>query len=280
MRRDETIQRNVRAVLPAILVGLAGLIPIGAGLAASPADAALPAFYECVKAEKVGGEWQGRYIAKCSEEATEAEQETGRSNEWEAAEFAVGKKRKEFAGKGKGFNWEIKTVGGISCSSSTLKKGRVSGPAALTGLTWVLSGCELSHKQCESGATLGQIELGPLAGEYDYVAGGIAKHEVGIALSGESPERVVTSYRCNEVEFRWRGTFIGLDTGPVNMFTNEQAWQFEQSGGQQRITELEGGAQDDLVAEISVGGGERGGPLEVGIGTEAVSKGETLELRA
>lgn len=105
-------------------------------LASATASATSPAFYQCVKAEKVEKKYVGHYLdTKCSKPASEAEIEEGKKNKYELEEWnEAGKggpsKVKEFKGKGWRPFREIVGFGPIACSKWSMS-GEVTGPRTL-----------------------------------------------------------------------------------------------------------------------------------------------------
>jgi hypothetical protein len=250
------------------VVAIAGLCAI---IVAS-ASASEPALWECAKAAKVDGHYTGRYEDKsCSEENT-----TGRGKfemqEWQKEPGAA----KSFKGVSKGLNWEISGVIGVTCTSSVFT-GEVAGAKAFKDVSITLSGCEVGHRQCENGGTLGEIKLNPLQGELGYV--NKAAHEVGVILSSEVG-RYIAEYHCAELHIRWSGAVIGVIT-PTNVFTKGLTLAFEQSAGEQYPRTMEGFAGEYVpFAETVSGEGEFGAPLKMGISDVVTVKGEELELKA
>jgi hypothetical protein len=241
------------------------------GIATASASAAEPALYECAKTLKVEKSYSGGYNNKlCSEGNPE------HKGKYELQE-GIGK-GKAFKGKSKGANLEVKGLGGVACTSSS-DTGKFTGPKTGAGILVTFKGCELNHHQCESGATLGEIKTNPLKGEVGYIEGGKAKHEVGVAITAETG-LYEAEFHCAEIELRVSGTVIGLLTSTKNVFTKEATLLFQQSAGEQRLKQLEGGPEVNLVAEVRSPGGEFGAPTEAGESVEATNKGETLELKA
>lgn len=240
-------------------------------VASAAASASEPALYECAKAPKVGKSYTGGYNNKTCTEVNGTHE-----GKYELQE-GIGK-GKAFKGKGKGANLEVKELGGVSCTSSA-DSGKFTGPKTAGGVEVTFKGCELNHHQCENTATLGEVKTNLLKGEVGYVEGGKAKHEVGVLLTAQSGP-YLAEFHCAELELRVSGGVIGLVTSAENVFTKEATLLFQESTGEQRIKQLEGGPVEKLFTEVKSGVGGYGAPAESGEADEVTNKGETLELKA
>jgi hypothetical protein len=279
--RAITSERNVSTMKRIVTVAMCTTALLLSAAAAS-ASAAEPTLYECVKATKVGTKYTGSYTnSTCTKLATEKEIEEGLTNKFEKAEFSLAHKKgiaKPFKGSGKGANLEVKSLGGVACTSST-NTGKFTGPKTAGGVVATFKGCELLHHQCSNTATLGEVKTNPMKGEVGYIEGGKERHEVGFALTAESGP-YEAEFHCAEFTLRVSGTVIGLITSKLNVFTKEAKLLFQQSAGEQRLKKLEGGPSVNLLTEFKVGSGEFGSPAESGEATEVKNTGETLYLKA
>lgn len=269
---------RIRTVLACAVAALA----VGAVTAAG-ASASEPALFQCVKASKNAEKiYTGGFEDKKCSTANPLHQGKYELEEWflGSKELKTGKqgKVKQFKGKGKGANLEVKEIGGITCTSSA-DTGEFNGPKTAAKILVTFKGCELNHHQCQNTATAGEVKTNALKGEIGYIEGGKAKHEVGVALTSESSP-YEAEFHCGELELRVHGTVIGLVISTQNAFTKEASLLFQQSNGEQAIKHLEGGPLDILLTEARKTGGEWGTPSESGESTETTGKGEELELKA
>jgi hypothetical protein len=260
---DWTHMRRLR------IIGLCvvALLALGA-VAASAAMAEDPAIYECAKAAKEGKTYKGHYSSKKCE-ASSYHAEGGQKyelQEWNKA------KPKAFKGKGGGANLEIEGVGGVTCTKSS-NTGQFTGGKSAGKITAIFTGCLLHSDPCTSaGAKSGEVKTKALDGVVGWISK--AKEEVGVELKAEAG-LYEAEFVCGELNLRVSGAVIGLVKPPYNHFTKEVTLVFEQSGGVQKPTKLEGGPTAGLFTEI-----DEGVKHPSAESTEVTGKGEELELQA
>ena len=265
------------------------LLAAFAAVSVASAAAAEPALYECAKvAKNAQKKYEGHYTGKhcgASEKATEKQIEEGKVNKYELKE-GIGK-GKAFKGKGKGANLEVKTVGGIACTSSS-DTGKFSSPTTGSDIVATFKGCEFNGDKCQSGSTAGEIITNPLKGVVGYLSGkGTPTPKVGVEITAETGE-VLGSFDCTGAsftdDFAVTGGVIGVVT-PVNEFTKEATFFFEEKGvGQQEYKKFETGPEIDLTTHVCEEAGcnaiTEGFTDESAEETTVVNKGEELELKA
>lgn len=232
-------------------------------VAASAASAADPAIYECAPAAKETVTYKkgkktitksvntgNRKDSACKKVVTKdkfrikGEQpghQAGPEGAFELGELATGY---AFTGTGGGSNLEIVGIGGLTCTAFA-DAGTFNGPKSAGGINVTFTGCELLHHQCETGATLGEINTSPLKGEIGYI--NKATHEVGVLLSSETGIYEVPAMHCAELGLRTSGSVIGVVTSPVNVFTSTATLTFSQSAGFQSVKKFEGEAGEHTL---------------------------------
>jgi hypothetical protein len=259
--------RNLR------IIGLCmGAMLVLGAVSASAAMAEEPAIYECAKAPKVEKKYTGHYSSKKCE-ASSYHAEGGQKYELQEWNLAAKKgKTKAFKGKGGGANLEIEGVGGVTCTKST-NTGSFTGPKTAGKITAIFTGCLLHSAPCTSaGAKSGEVKTKALDGIVGYI--NKAKDEVGVELKAEGG-LYEAEFVCGELNLRVSGAVVGKVKPPYNHFTKETTLVFEQSGGVQNPTKLEGGPTAALCTEI-----DEGACHPSAESTETTGKGEELELKA
>jgi hypothetical protein len=243
-----------------------------AGVAAASASAAEPepALYECAKLKKNKStkKFEGQYEKGCTTKNSKGE------GKYEVKE-GIGK-GKVFHGSGKGADLAVAGLGGLSCTAFK-DEGKFTSPTTVGKVKVTFTGCELLTRKCNSeGAKAGEIKPFPLKGEVGYI--NKAKHEVGIDLTAESG-MYEAEVQCKEYGVRVFGSVIGR-ASPINEFSKTAKLVFNESAGRQEVQNLEGMPTDVLETETNFEGGKWGNPGESGEATEAINKGELLELKA
>jgi hypothetical protein len=222
-------------------------------VAAASASAAGPALYECAKA----GKETAKYISKGKEKSKSVY--TGEYTNKECTDLAPpGKYRAEgkpegkytaqeitqhyaVEGKAEGSNLEILGIGGLTCAHSSYT-GEFNSPKSADKINITFTDCELSHHQCETGATLGEIKVNQLQARIGYLDA--ATHEVGALFTPETGTYFVTSMHCAELGLRTIGGVIGQVVSPVDTWTNAASLRFEESSGIQFLKHFEGESEE------------------------------------
>ena len=264
---------SMRLVMTALCASVA-MLAVCVGSVAS-ASAAEPAFYECAKTTKENGKYKGHYSdSSCTVVNTEG------TGEYELQE-GVGKGK---AGRAKSgpMNWEVKGLGGWTCTSNSWTGWKWVSPKVADGIVITFKGCQVNTVwvTSEGAKEEGEVITAPLKAEIAYTEGGATKHEVGVLLTPETGSYLVPMMHFWGDQMRLAGGIVGVVTSPSNVVSNEMTLLFKETAGVQAVRRLEGfSGEYSLETEINAGSGW-GGPAPTGWEYEVTIKGEKLMLKA
>lgn len=268
--------KHLRIMLPCLLVVFAV-----SAVASASASAAEPAFWQCVKTEKVGTKYTGHYSGKKCEEST-YDAEGGKEYEFEEWNAENKSRVTKFTGSlSSGLYWEVHELGPFKCPKATYT-GDVTGPKTLGNIELTFTKCEWNKKPMENTATSGEIKMNTLKGElgyFDEEEGQMVPREVGLELQPQTGTFWATEIHSAFVDFQMSGSVIGeVDPSVYNVFDKEMKLTFRESNGLQGIPHFEGMPEAFLLMETC--GVECLPYGEAGMNTETTQKGEELELKA
>jgi hypothetical protein len=211
-----------------------------AAVAVSSASAALPEFKVCVKAEKVGKAYNGKYADKeCSVAEPKGEGKYELKG-WEAAKkFGVKGKNgvstlDSYIPENEAEPWKGGTVAGVVSCKSGKSEGEITGPKT-TSITVEFKTCTSEGHKCTSpGQKAGVIKTRPLIATLGYInkAEKTVGSDVEAADHGASAE-----FSCEVLEIQTVGSVIGVNSGDVNKISNEgtQTFKVNSKGGQEVV---------------------------------------------
>jgi hypothetical protein len=139
---------------------IAILICVGGAIAAAGASASAPEYGRCLKAEKVGKEYKGKFSSsKCTVEAPVAERAKKGKYEWYPGAIKAG----QTSSGGKAILEEVQKYA-VACRSES-SAGEYTGSKGGRHLIVKFQGCESGPFICTSpGHEAGELETKPLAG--------------------------------------------------------------------------------------------------------------------
>jgi hypothetical protein len=258
--------------------------------AASGASASEPALWQCGAAVKnaTTKKYEGKYEKGCKTLNAKGEGKY-EFEEWRLGSKTTGGKKgkaKKFKSKGSPpGTLEVPHVSTVECAH-TYDEGEFTGPKTAGNIKARFTGCKASSEACQSGSTTGEIITNVLKGEIGYIKGDKATHKVGVDIKAQSGE-VLAELTCGLppapiLRLRVTGSLIG-EVAPVNAWSKEATINFEQVGGKQKIQELEGMTEPDVLLTAYCKAKEPCTPVEPtesGESVKGVGKGEELYLKA
>lgn len=201
-------------------------------VAVANAFAEPPEYKVCVKAEKSGKLYIGKYTdSKCSKAASEAEIKEGKKNKYERASWEKAKK-KGFKGKNKGAPHNnivnpvtgegkpAKIEGTTTCTKEAVV-GEVTGPKTEKWKT-TYTHCEAEESECNtSGAKNGEIKTEELEGTLVFL--NKTKTEVGPRVKGLGKGGELAQYEClgGTLKVEVYGEVLAKVTGNINITNNK-----------------------------------------------------------
>jgi hypothetical protein len=255
---------------------------------AGTASAAEPAIYQCGAAVKnpVTKKYEGKYEKGCKTLNAKGEGKY-EFEEWRLGSSKTGGKKgkvKKFKSKGSPpGTLEVPHVSTVECAHS-FDEGEFSGPKAAANIKAKFTGCKASSIPCENGVNAGEITTNTIKGEIGYISK--TAHRVGVDLTPQSGT-VFAELHCGSppepiLRLKVTGSLIGEVT-PINTWSKEATINFEQNSGRQKIQELEGMTEPDvLITEFCKKKEEctPEEPIESGESAKGTGKGEELYLKA
>jgi hypothetical protein len=219
-------------------VWLAVMVASG-GAWASSASATAPEYGSCVKAEKVGTEYKGKFSnSGCTTELKESERAKKGKYEWSPG-----------APKGvmttKGGKGLLETVGKlvVACTSET-SVGEFSGTKEAKNIVVTFEGCEAGGIECNTfGSAAGELVTKRLEGIIGWE--NKAQKKVAFDLYPEGKTGLFIEFSCSGLTFAVKGSVL-VPLSPVDKMLKSMTLKYKSKKGVQQVTHFEGGPEDIL----------------------------------
>jgi hypothetical protein len=236
---------------------------IGA-IGAASASASPPEYGRCLKAEKIGKTYNGRYTnSNCT---TASESKTGKY-EW----FPGVLKTKMTTSGGKG---ALETVGklGVGCQSES-STGEFSGTKEVKNTVVTFKGCEAAGDKCSTaGAGAGELVTNPLEGIIGFENKAAKKTAFDLYPAGKTG--LFIEFACSALTVAVQGSVI-VPIASDKMLTST-VLKYKAVKGKQQVEHFEGGPTDILETSFKGGPFEQSGQTI----TTTLTTEEKIELNA
>jgi hypothetical protein len=234
--RESEKEMNVIRRLGSCFVIVAGL----ALLCVGSAYAATPEFGRCLKAEKIGTEYKGKFSnTGCTTEVKESERAKKGKYEWSPG---TPPKTTMTTKGGKG---TLETVGkiGVSCTTET-SIGEFSGTKEAKNIVVTFKGCESGGIACSTaGSASGELVTKTLEGTIGWE--NKASKAVAFDLFPEGKTGLFIEFACSGLTFAVRGSVL-VPLSPVDKMLSTMTLKYKATKGIQQLTHFEGGSEDIL----------------------------------
>ncbi|HTZ64271.1 MAG TPA: hypothetical protein VMB51_09210 [Solirubrobacteraceae bacterium] len=212
---------------------------VGAAGGASIATAEAPEYGTCVKAEKVGKEYKGKFKnSGCTEGVTESERAKKGKYEWYPG-------APEGVMTTKGGHGLLETVGHLTvgCASET-SVGEFSGTKEVKNVVVTFEGCEAGGVECNTfGSAAGELVTKKLEGIIGWESK--AAKKVAFDLYPKGKTGLFIEFSCSGLTFAVQGSVL-VPLSPVDKMLKSMTLKYKSKKGVQQVTHFEGGPTDIL----------------------------------